>query len=292
MSAKNHSYSVEGGRTGVLLIHGLCGTPTEMRYVANGLAREGYTVLCPTLAGHCGTADDLKATTWQDWLASAEAALDDLAGRCDQVIVGGLSTGALLALMLAARHPDKVSGLALYSPTLWLNGSKVPWTIKLARRFLAFPAAARHFDLPAPQDYGIKDARLREFIRKSMSAPGAAPVASSTPGLAALERRRLAKVVIGLLDRIHQPSLIIHPREDCLADLNNAFYLQKKLTGSAELLVLEDSYHLITVDRQRQTVVDATGRFLARLVTGLAPAQRRTHTAQPDYSVALNTAIA
>src|SRR6478735_3745211 len=52
---KDQSYRVAGNNVGVLLIHGLCGTPSEMRYVANCLARQGYTVLCPQLAGHCGT---------------------------------------------------------------------------------------------------------------------------------------------------------------------------------------------------------------------------------------------
>ena len=54
-----------GGRLGFLLIHGLGGTPMEMRFVAQGLARAGYTVHVPQLAGHCGTVDDLKATGWK-----------------------------------------------------------------------------------------------------------------------------------------------------------------------------------------------------------------------------------
>ena len=193
MTTKDHSYGIKGGRAGVLLIHGLCGTPAEMRFVANGLGREGYTVLCPQLAGHCGTADDLRATTWQDWLASAKAGLDELAKECDTIVVGGLSTGALLALMLAAEHPEKVSGLALYSPTIWLNGSKIPLKMRIARHCLAFRAIARHFNLASPQDYGIKDERLRAFLRKAQTAAGAPAVPQTTPGVTALERRWLAR---------------------------------------------------------------------------------------------------
>jgi hypothetical protein len=85
----------------VLLLHGLCGAPT-MRFVANGLARAGYTVHCLQLAGHCGTEEDINNTTWQDWYASAEAALIEIRKECDIVIVGGLSTGAVLSLLLAA----------------------------------------------------------------------------------------------------------------------------------------------------------------------------------------------
>ncbi len=291
MTKKDHSYRIKGGRTGVLLIHGLCGSPTEMRFVANGLAREGYTVLCPELAGHGRSADDLKASTWQDWLASANAGLNELSKTCDKVIVGGLSTGALLALMLAAQHPGKVSGLALYSPTIWLNGKNVPWTMRIARRCLAFRAVAKHFDLPAPQDFGIKDARIREFIRASLAKSGN-PVISTTPGLAALQRRWLAKKVVGLLGEIRQPTLIIHPREDGLADISNAFYLQKNLAGPVELTVLDDSYHLVTIDRQRQVVVDTTNRFLAGIATALKPSRTARTAHGLDYSKQLAEAIA
>ena len=86
----------------MLLLHGLCGTPTEMRFVANAMARAGHTVYCPQLAGHCGSEDELKDSTWQDWFASAEEALAEMRKTCSSVIVGGLSTGALLALKLAA----------------------------------------------------------------------------------------------------------------------------------------------------------------------------------------------
>ena len=43
----------------VLLIDGLCGTPAQMRFVAMGLGRAGYTVHCPQLAGHGGTRQDI-----------------------------------------------------------------------------------------------------------------------------------------------------------------------------------------------------------------------------------------
>jgi carboxylesterase len=263
-------------RTGILLIHGLCGSPAEMRYVANRLAGQGYRVHCPVLAGHGGEIDELRTTTWQDWLASARESLEELSKECDQIIVGGLSTGALLALMLAHERPEKIHGLALFSTPLWLNGKKIPWKMRLARRLLAFRAIAKHFDFPAPQEYGIKDQRIREFIQNALKAPGAAPAIAKTPAVAALERRCLAQHVMHALKSIRQPALVIHPREDCLADLDNAFYLQRNLSGPVDLVVLEDSYHLVTVDRQRHLVADETARFAGRLFAKL--------TSQPAVS--------
>ena len=252
-------------KTGVLLVHGLCGTPTELRFVANGLTRAGYEVVCPTLAGHCGSHSDLTATTWQDWYASAEAALLALAQRCDRVIVGGLSTGAVLALMLAARHPDKVAGLALYSPTLWLNGRRVPWYAGLFR-LVRYRALASLFHFPAPQDFGIKDERLRTFIKSALAAPGVPALPIATPGIAALERQRLVEAVLPLISRIAAPVLMLHPREDDYADLSNATYLQQNLAGLAEVVVLDDSYHLVTVDRQRGVVLEQTLAFLSDVI--------------------------
>ena len=68
----------KGGRTGILLIHGLGGTPVEVRFIAQGLARAGFTVMCCQLAGHCGTSDDLRNSTWREWCASVEQAHDRL----------------------------------------------------------------------------------------------------------------------------------------------------------------------------------------------------------------------
>lgn len=252
------------GRTGVLLVHGLCGTPTELRFVANGLTRAGYDVVCPTLAGHCASTADLTASTWQDWYAGAETALLELAARCDRVIVGGLSTGAVLGLMLAARHPGIVFGLALYSPTLWLNGRKVPWYAGLFR-LVRFRALASLFHFSAPPDFGIKDERLRAFIKSASVAPGVPHLPVATPGIAALERQRLVEAVLPAIGQITVPVLMLHPREDDYADLSNASYLQDHLGGPADLVVLDDSYHLVTVDRQRGVVLERTLAFLRDL---------------------------
>lgn len=254
---------VTGERTGVLLVHGLCGSPTEMRFIANGLVRAGYVVHSPVLAGHCGTEADLTATCWQDWYASAEAALLALSQQCGRVIIGGLSTGAVLALMLAARHPDKIAGLALYSPTLWLNGRRVPWYARLFK-LVRYRKLASLFRFPAPSDFGIKDERLRTFIKTALATPGAPVATFATPGIAVLERQRLVDVAIAELKSIRVPVLMLHPREDDYADLSNAMYLQQALSGPVELVVLEDSYHLVTVDRQRGLVLERTLGLVAR----------------------------
>ena len=123
---KDYSITLRGGPVGVLLLHGLGGTPVEMRDMAVTLNGAGYTVACPQLAGHCGTYNDLKVSRWQDWAASAKAAMFELSATCETIVVGGLSMGAILSLHLAATFPTVVRGTMLYAPTVWLNGWVVP----------------------------------------------------------------------------------------------------------------------------------------------------------------------
>lgn len=267
MSGKDHTIKIKGGKVGVLLVHGLAGTPAEVRYVAGGLARLGYTVHCPQLAGHGGTEADLTASTGEDWYATCERALDELRSECDTVLVGGLSTGAILGLLLAARRPADVQGTLLYSPTLWLSG----WSIPVYAKLFGLLFTKRLANLMSFSDCGpcgIKDDRIRDFIMKAMSTGDSANAGLlKTPGGAMFEHRQLVAHVKKLLGKITQPALILHPRHDDLAGIDNAQFLQRKLGSRVEMTVLEDSYHMITVDRQRQTVVDRTAQFIATLTS-------------------------
>ena len=268
------SLKIKGGKTGILLLHRLCGTPVEMHFVANGLAKLGYTVHCPVLAGHCSSLDAIKGSTWTDWYHSAEQALDELSAECDRVIVGGLSTGAVLALVLAAKHPTRVHAMTLLAPTLWLNGWMIPWYARLFP-LVSHKRLANLFSFPHHKPYGIKDARIRDFImraRASRCGDGAGhPV---TPGAAVFEHRRLVNTARKLMPFVRQPSLIVHPLEDDYAAISNATYLRDGLKGGAELVVLDDCYHIVTVDRQRHLVVAAIDGF----VKGLPVAQPRVST--------------
>ena len=80
-----------------------------------------------------------------------------------------------------------------------------------------------------------------------------------------LELRWLVERVKREVAEVAQPALIIHPREDDRASLRNVDYLQSRLRGPTETVVLNDSYHLVTLDRQRQLVVARTLEFASRV---------------------------
>lgn len=268
-------FKIKGGDVGILLLHRLCGTPIEMRYVANGLAKLGYTVHCPALAGHCGSETQLKKSRWSEWYRSAETALDELHSECDTVIAGGLSTGAVLALMLAAKQPKKVQATALLAPTLWLNGWMIPWYARLFE-LVRWTWLANFFSFPHHAPYGIKDPKIREFIERSRQSRSASETGHAvTPGAMILEHRRLVEAVTELVPYIRQPSLIMHPLEDDYAGMSNATFLRDKLSGPVDLKVLDDCYHIVTIDRQRHLVVDTINRFAAQF----APAATKVNAA-------------
>jgi carboxylesterase len=252
-----------GGATGILLAHGLAGTPVELAFVARGLARAGFTVHCCQLAGHCGTEADLVATRWQDWSRSLDAGLERLRRDCDVVLVGGLSMGALLGLHLAAQRPDAVAGLVLLAPTLWFDGWSLPWASFLLRPFIATPFAKR-YKFVERHPYGIKDDRVRALVAKAMELGQSQDAGLlATPSAALRQMWLLADAAKRKLASIRAPALIIHPREDDISSLANTFYLQKGLGGLVETLVLDDSYHLITLDRQRDLVIERAASFAA-----------------------------
>jgi carboxylesterase len=273
----------EGGDVGFLLIHGMSGTPVELRYISNGLAKEGYTVSVPQLAGHCGTYEELKRSTWQEWLASAEAALETMRSRCSHVFVGGLSMGAVLALKVAARNPDIVRGVVSMSPTLWLDGWNVPLHARLFK-LVTTKWFANLMQFAEAPPYGIKDERLRALIAQALESgdPGKAGFLL-LPGGLLMELRGLVSSVKRDLPGIYQPVLIIHPRDDDRASLANVVYLQKKLPGRTDAVVLEDSYHLVTLDRQRNLVLARTLDF-ARSVMSSREGRESAPTASPRSS--------
>jgi carboxylesterase len=259
----DHSLLYERGPVGVLLIHGLGGTPAEMRDLARRVAAAGYTVMCCQLAGHCGTEDDLSATSYEDWYGSALEALGQLEKRCSTILVGGLSMGAVLAALLAAREPRRVNGLVMLAPTLVYDGWSIPKYRFLLRLLMNTPLV-RYYRFEEREPFGLKDERLRALVVRSMRSGNSGEAGLfTTPALALRELLRLNSAVKKLLGRIHQRTLVIHARHDDIASLDNAITLQRHLAGVVDTLVLEDSYHLVTVDRQRHLVGERVIEFMA-----------------------------
>ena len=271
---KDRSFRVRGeGKRGVLLLHGLTGAPAEMKAVGRVLHRQGFDLLAPMLAGHGGTEADLLKTDWRDWVASARAAYLKFAEEVDEVYVAGICAGGEIGLELAAEFPE-IRGAAVYSVLFEYDGWNMP---KITMGAPVIQAVAnlpllRRLSFVQPSPFGLKDERLRTMAAQALQ--------SMIPG--ALERMplgcmyqlyRLARHVEQVAPDVRCPVLIVHAREDDLADLRNAHRLRAALGGPSELVVLEDSYHMVHVDNEHLRV----GELTAALFTAAAPAA--THRA-------------
>lgn len=267
---------LKGGRTGVLLIHGLGGTPAEMRLVAQGMARAGHTVLCLMLRGHGGSDLLLSTTTWGQWLETVESAYARLAAECDTVVIGGQSAGSLLAMHLASKQPAKLAGLTLYSPTFWPNGWAIPRHFQLFRlirhRWFANLIRVRE---RAP--FGIKDERLRKLVIETLKQDGRSlEDIHGRRGSTIFEFGRMAASARKQLAKITAPTLIMHSRIDDQADLSNAMVAVRGLTSAkTELVVLDNSYHLITLDTQRMMVMERSVEFARAMFADAADRNAR-----------------
>jgi len=90
-----------GNHIGCLLIHGFSGSPAEMRFMGEHLAKSGWTVYGILLSGHAATPEQMSKTSCEDWTEDVEVGVRKLRKSCDTIIGVGLSMGGLLALHLA-----------------------------------------------------------------------------------------------------------------------------------------------------------------------------------------------
>jgi carboxylesterase len=265
---KPSEFHLRGGRAGVLLIHGLTGTPTEMRFVGNGLNRAGFTVLGMQLAGHCGDEADLLATGWRDWYASVVAAAGRLQHEVDHLFVAGLSMGAVLALKLAIDRPDEVDGVGLYGTTFFHDGWATP---PLGRLAFLLPLGVRlgigrnKVSMESPP-YGIKDERIRNRIVAAMLAGDSeAAGLAGFPWPSLAEFQRLSSHVRNRISRVRAPCVIVHSSDDDIASLRNVRIVQRGARAPVETVLLDDSYHMVTVDRQRGELIERSAGFFRRI---------------------------
>lgn len=260
--------SISPSSSGVLLIHGLTGTPNEMRYVAKGLGREGFKTDCVRLAGHCGTEEDLLKTGWRDWFASVEEAAEALRKEVDHLFVAGLSMGSVLAIKYAIEHPEKVSGLGLYGTTFFYDGWSIPPVGRLSFLLPIFDRLGigqkKAFIETFP--YGLKNERLRKSVsEKMLSGDSESAGLAGNPWPSLAEFYRLSHDVQRNLHRVKAPSIVLHAREDDVASLKNAQLIERKIDAPVETVVLTDSYHMITVDQEKAQVVARSADFFRRV---------------------------
>jgi carboxylesterase len=269
-------YYKRRGEDAVLLVHGLTGTPAEMRSVAKKLLSQGFSVMCPRLAGHCGSVAELKKSRWQDWYNTVEQSFEALKAEHRQVYVAGLSMGALLALRLAAHKGERVAGLGLLSATFFYDGWNMP---KYKRRLLLplviYSPLRQFVSWTETAPYGIKCERTRAMVHSVLENRDAKASEQygifRTPAVTIHESVRLIRAARQALSQVYSPTLIVHAVEDDMASVKNAHYVAQRIAArKIETFFVDDTYHVLTLDRRKHQVAQRLCDFFLKHPTPAA----------------------
>jgi carboxylesterase len=235
--------AVEGGPYGALVLHGFTGCPQSVRPLALAFADAGFAVQLPLLPGHGTTVDDMMTTTWADWTAATEEAYDKLAARCHRIVVAGLSMGAALALWLSSRQPE-IAGLICINPLVRMPQE----VIDLAGQLLEtgedrIPAIGG--DIADPDGHEVA---YRETPLEALLSLGA--------GIDELRPE---------LGKISCPVLLMTSPQDHVVRPVNSDELATSVGGPLERVSLDRSYHVATLDYDRELIRAQAVTFAQRV---------------------------
>jgi len=239
-------YDLPGGPDAALLLHGLSGSPFEVRPVAEHLNGMGLRCRAPVLPGHGGDPRALEGVPWRAWVDGARDELLRLGGARRTLVVG-CSMGALAALVLAHEHPDRVDALALLAPALELA---------LLPRLLGCLGRTGWAAWLPLLPKGASDVRDEEMRRRN-------PCMTAIPARAVGELLRMQEQVVRLLPAVAAPVLVVAGAQDHTVTLRGARRLAREVgSGPARLVVLPDSFHLVGIDVERDVAADEVERFM------------------------------
>ncbi|MFA5155934.1 MAG: alpha/beta fold hydrolase [Candidatus Omnitrophota bacterium] len=271
---RKYDFFFKGSDKAVLLVHGITGTPSEMRYLGKSLNKAGFTVLCNTLPRHCATLGELKQVTWQEIVDACAKDLQSLKQEYSKVFIAGLSMGALMSAHLAFKFPDQVSGIIALAPTIFYDGWALHKGKVLMKLTWHIPFVRNAIDIRESWPYGLKDEAIRFNIERFYKNADSKEFNNKVllfgspffPMACLYQHHLFAKVVKKELPAIKTPILIMHAKEDDMTSPRNAQYLLDHIASEDKaLFMLDDSYHMITIDKQKDKVAEEATKFINRL---------------------------
>ncbi|MHB8184830.1 MAG: alpha/beta hydrolase [Dermatophilaceae bacterium] len=237
-------FNHDGSDVGVLLCHGFTSTPQSMRPWGEYLAARGLTVRVPLLPGHGTTWQEMNNTRWEDWYSCVDTAFRELHETCERVVVGGLSMGATLALKLAQEHGPRISALILVNPAVKSEDPRI--------RLLP---VLRHL-VPSLGAIG-----------NDVKKEGVTEQAYTRNPLKALHSQLVAwQTVVRDLPEVTQPVLLLRSTQDhVLPASSSALVLSRISSSDVTEILLEDSYHVATIDNDAPRIFDESAKFIERI---------------------------
>ena len=244
------------------MLHGLCASPLELTRLAKDLHSEGFSVFAPNIPNYsfgspCGD--------WSQWVAHVQEVLWGLQKKYKTVSVVGLSMGSTLAMVLAQR--EQITGLVLLSTALAYDGWAIPWYSFLLHFSKWVPFASRYRYAEA-EPFGVKNPEMRAMIKRALAKDHISEVGADALAFSYVSQGKLlikeARAQVQLVDC---PVLFIHSADDETVHMRNAEWAYDNVASKdKDFIYLGDSYHMITVDNERETVNQESIRFLKNAV--------------------------
>ena len=232
-----------GGPHGALVLHGFTGNPNSMRGIAEALAEAGFTVELPLLPGHGTSVEDMIPTGWADWLGAAEDAYAQLAATCETVAVVGLSMGGALTLTLAAEHPEIVGIVCINAVVSAPEGMAEAVHGLLAEGMITM-----------------------DGIGSDIADPDSVETAyAETPLAPLLTMFEAAESFEGRLGEVACPVLVMSSPQDHVVPPENSKLIADGVSGPVEWVSLERSYHVATLDYDKDLVIERTVDFVRKV---------------------------
>jgi carboxylesterase len=232
----------QGNDIGVLVIHGFTGSPGSMRELANFYVDQGFSVALPRLSGHGTTPQDLEHRKYQEWINDVEQAYQWLVQRTSTIFVTGLSMGGTLTLYMGQHHKDIAGLITINAAVRMKNESSMMifGTIGLPRFIKGIGSDIKK---------GIKE-----------------PAYDLTPVRASKQLALLMQRVRNAIDKIEQPILIFSSKEDHVVPPDNQTWIYQNVKSQIkELVILENSYHVATMDYDLELIEQKSLDFIKRL---------------------------
>ena len=242
----------------VILLPGLCGSELEMGVIPRLLRQSDHSYVIPRIPGysaHTGLKD------YQEWIETVDQLVYDLNSSYKSVSLVGLSMGATLALAVSERNAN-IKCLSLLSTVIFFDGWSVPWYYP----FLSFiyKLGVRNWHYKESEPFGVKNKDLRRHIRKAVMANSVSELgAAHLPAKHLYQSLQLVAATKKNLEDITSDVLIIHAIDDETASPKNPDFLISKIASeTCRVIWLGNSYHMITVDNEREVVANEVIKFI------------------------------
>src|SRR5207302_4461616 len=268
VTAEAAGASAAGTPDGVFLIHGLGGTQYDLGSMHKRLKNAGFVTHSLTLPGHGTRPEDLVGVTAEDWIEACIAKYREVRDQHPTLHLMGMCMGSLLAAVVAQREAHAKGRLVLLAAPVFIDGWATPWYGWMRPLLYLVPGLRARMKIEEEDPFGIKNEQLRAIV-KSKFERGENFHYRWVPLDCMRQVDRLRRIVMAGAPKISCQTLVVHAREDELTSLASANFLVEKIGGArARMVILEDSYHMLCVDNDREIVAKNVLEFFGAPMPG------------------------